>query len=248
MSGTFFCVGVGPGDPELLTFKAARKIMEGDILILPISDKSLTAPIYEEAEKKETEAFRRQCVAYQIVQGQIEGVREKAKLYLPMPMIKDKELLKQIHDAGAEAIASLLDRGKMAVFITLGDPSLYSTCLYVQKRLKIKGYHTELIPGVPSFCAVAARLGMGLAENKEQLHVIPASYGVEEALLLPGTKVLMKAGKKMPEVKRAVKSKNLEIEMVENCGMPQERIYKGVEEIPENAGYYSLLIVKEGKR
>ena len=87
----------------------------------------------------------------------------------------------------------------------------------------------------------------GLAENKEELHIIPASYGVEESLGLPGTKVLMKAGRKMPEVKQAVRDRGLAVQMVENCGMDNEHIYWGTEEIPEDAGYYSLVIVKEGK-
>lgn len=85
---------------------------------------------------------------------------------------------------------------------------------------------------------------MGLVENREELHVIPASYGVEESLDMPGTKVLMKAGKKMPYVKQVIREKALEAEMVENCGMSTERIYKNVDEIPDQAGYYSLMIIK----
>ena len=79
------------------------------------------------------------------------------------------------------------------------------------------------------------------------LHVIPASYQVEEALKLPGTKVFMKAGKKMKTVKEAILSSGSQGMMVENCGMPEEKIYKSVEEIPDNAGYYSLIIVEEGE-
>ena len=164
---------------------------------------------------------------------------------IPMPMIKDKETLKQIHEEDTEALAEYLDRGKDVVFITLGDPAVYSTCLYVHGRMKQRGYDTVLVPGVPSFCAAAARMDMGLVENKEELHVIPASYGVEEALHYPGTKVLMKAGSQMPAVKQAAAKKGMEMEMVENCGMPGERIYTSVEEIPDTAGYYSLAIIKD---
>ena len=122
---------------------------------------------------------------------------------------------------------------------------MYSTCLYVQKRLKRAGYTAELIPGIPSFCAAAARLGIGLVENKEELHVIPASYEIEESLGFPGTKVLMKAGRKMPYVKQKAGEMGQKIRMVENCGMETEKIYQNVEEIPDDAGYYSLLIMKE---
>ena len=88
---------------------------------------------------------------------------------------------------------------------------------------------------------------MSLVEKAEPLHVIPASYQIEEALKLPGTKVLMKAGKKMKEVKAQVKALDEEAVMIENCGMPDEKIYRSAEEIPEDAGYYSLIIVKDYK-
>ena len=75
--------------------------------------------------------------------------------------------------------------------------------------------------------------------------MIPASYQIEDALKLPGTKVLMKAGKKMKQVKEQLLDGNAEGMMIENCGMPEEQIYRTLEEIPETAGYYSLIIIKE---
>ena len=66
------------------------------------------------------------------------------------------------------------------------------------------GYKTRLVAGIPSFCAAAARVNDGLVENQEELHVIPASYEIESGLELPGTKILMKAGKKMPYVKQMI--------------------------------------------
>ena len=95
------------------------------------------------------------------------------------------------------------------------------------------------------FCAAAAELEIGLVENSQQLHVIPASYQIEDALKLPGTKVLMKAGRKMEQVKELLEQMDAEVLMVENCGMEGQRICRGAEEIPESAGYYSLIVVKE---
>lgn len=86
---------------------------------------------------------------------------------------------------------------------------------------------------------------MSLAENRQELHILPASYQIEKGLKLPGTKVLMKAGRKMADVKQILMEKGLDAEMVENCGMENEKVYLSAEEIPEQAGYYSLLIVKE---
>ena len=246
MDGTFYGVGVGPGDPELLTLKAVRIIRECDVVALAVSDKSFQEPVYDrEGASQELCGYLQRCVAYQIVLPVIPELAGKKKLFLPMPMIKEKEKLRQIHDACAEAAEQIIRQGKNVAFITLGDPAIYSTCLYVHKRLAAKGIRTCLIPGIPSFCAAAARMNVGLAENREELHIIPASYGVEESLGLNGTKVLMKAGAKMPDVKQAVAARKMEIHMVENCGMPGERIYERAEDIPDDAGYSSLMIIKE---
>ena len=138
-----------------------------------------------------------------------------------------------------------MQKGKNVVFLTLGDPTVYSTYLYVHKRIAQRGYRTELTSGITSFCAVAAKLNIGLVEKAEELHVIPASYQIEDALKLPGTKVLMKAGRKIGQVKELLKKAGMQAMMIENCGMENEKIYQTVDEIPENAGYYSLIIVKE---
>ena len=246
MRGTFTGVGVGPGDPELMTLKAIRVIRECGVIAVPVSDDSLEAPVCEKAgdESRYAEYLDR-CVAFGIARGAVPEAEKKDRIFLPMPMIKEKDKLRNIHDMDADAVAEILEQGVDVVFLTLGDPTVYSTCMYVHKRLKRKGYPTELVPGIPSFCAAAARMDMSLAENRQELHILPASYQIEKGLELPGTKVLMKAGRKMADVKRLLIEKELEAEMVENCGMENEKIYQSVEEIPEQAGYYSLLIVKE---
>ena len=89
---------------------------------------------------------------------------------------------------------------------------------------------------------------MGLVEADQPLHVIPATYKaqeMDEILELPGTKVLMKTGKKMKQVKESIEKSGQKAVMIENCGMPSEKIYRSAEEIPEDSGYYSLIIVKE---
>lgn len=248
MQGIFYGIGVGPGDPELLTVKAMKRIQECEVLAIAISDPNLTVPQYNESGNDERyESFLEKCVAYQIVYAAIPEIKEKAKLFLPMPMMKDKVKLKAIHDVCADHAKVILESGKNIAFITLGDPSVYSTCLYVHRRIQKLGYQTELIPGITSFCAAAARMNMGLVENQEELHIIPASYEIEESLNFPGTKVLMKTGKKMAEVKNLLRQGEFEIKMVENCGMKNEKIYQSLEEIPDSVGYYSLMIAKEGK-
>ena len=175
--GILYGVGVGPGDPELLTCKAVRIIRQADVIALP-------------AETKEN------CVAYRIARGAVKEIDEKEFLFIPMPMTKDRAVLKESHDNGARAVEACLREGKQVAFLTLGDVTVYSTYLYIHRRVAADGFSAEIVNGIPSFCAAAARLGIGLAETKEELHIIPATYGAEEALKLPGTKVLMKAGKK----------------------------------------------------
>lgn len=246
MSGTFTGVGVGPGDPELMTLKAVRAIRKCSVIAVPVSDNSLEEPVFEKTgtESRYAEYLDR-CVAFGIARGAVPEVGKKNRIFLPMPMIREKEKLKNIHDMDADAVAGILEQGMDVVFLTLGDPTVYSTCMYVHKRLKKKGYSTELVPGIPSFCAASARMDISLAENRQELHILPASYQIEKGLELPGTKVLMKAGRKIADVKKILIEKGMEAEMVENCGMENERVYLSAEEIPEQAGYYSLLIVKE---
>ena len=250
MTGTFTGVGVGPGDPELMTIRAVRAIRGCSTVAVPISDKELERSVFfrcGDPEEKRGRKYLEGCTAWQIAGNAVPELDEKQVILLPMPMVKDRDRLKEIHDRDAAEVAKLLDEGQQVVFLTLGDPTVYSTCMYIHKRLKAKGYPTEIVPGVPSFCAAAARMDISLVENRDELHVLPASYDIEKSLELPGTKVLMKSGKKISDVRRLLLEKGLEAEMVENCGMENERVYLSAEEIPEEAGYYSLLIVKERK-
>ena len=226
MSGIFYGAGVGPGDPELLTVKALRVMKQCPVIAIPVSDKNFTEAAYDPTGTDPAyKRYLEKCVAYQIAVQAGADIGQKAKLYLPMPMMKEKEQLRQVHDEGAEKTAELLEKGMDVVFITLGDPTVYSTCMYIHKRIRKQGYETRIIPGVPSFCAAAARLDQSLVENQEELHIIPASYEIEEGLKMAGTKVLMKAGRKIPYVKQVIKEQNLNLTMVENCGMENETIY-----------------------
>lgn len=228
MAGKLYGVGVGPGDPELLTVKALRLIRENPVIAVPGND-------------------IRGSVAYQIVKGVYEKLDEKTLVPVAMPMTKDRAVLEANHAKAAADVAGFLKEGKNVVFLTLGDPTVYSTYLYVHKRILEMGYEAEIVSGITSFCAVAARLNMGLVEMAQPLHVIPATYRAEEMdeiLKLPGTKVLMKTGRKMKEVRESILRSGQKAVMIENCGMPGEKIYGSAGEIPESAGYYSLIIVK----
>ena len=224
MSGIFYGVGVGPGDPELLTMKAVRLIRESDVIAVP------------------GEAVQ-ESVAYQIAQRAVPELAGKQLLAIPMPMTHEKEKREEHHRQGAQRIEKILAQGKDVAFLTLGDPAVYSTYFYLQELIKKDGYPTEVVSGVPSFCAAAARAKMPLVMWNEPLLVVPAAHDLSETAA-DGTTVYMKAGRKLGQLKEAAKAEGREALFLENCGMENERICRGAEEIPDEAGYYSLLIVK----
>ena len=226
MTGILYGTGVGPGDPELMTLKAVRLIRENEVIALP-------GKVAEET------------VAYQIAVKAVPELVGKTLVPVEMPMTHDREEMNRNHDRAAEIIEEYLKQGKNVVFLTLGDPTVYSTYLYVQKRVAAHGFQTDLVSGITSFCAAAARTNVSLVEWNEQLHVIPAVHRQSDEMNLPGNYVLMKSGRDMAGVKEMLRRSGKDVVMVENCGMEQEHVYYGVDEIPDHAGYYSLIIAKE---
>ena len=224
--GVAYGVGVGPGDPEYVTLKAARLIRENRVMALPGADPKNTA-------------------AYRIALAAVPELAEKTLLGLPAPMTRDRAEMDAAHRAAADAIEQWLDRGENVVYLTLGDPTVYCTFSYIQRLLERDGYAVELVSGVTSFCAAAARLGRPLAEWDEPVHILPAGQPGGTETDLPGTLVLMKSGREMPAVKDALRRSGRSAGMVERCGMPGERVFRSVDEIPDDAGYFSLIIAKE---
>jgi precorrin-2/cobalt-factor-2 C20-methyltransferase len=252
MKGTLYGIGTGPGDPELLTLKAVRLLKESDVIAIAITDSSLERPFLEDKQNNEEigvdcDSLRKGCIAYCIAVQSVPELADKPILHVPTVMTKDKKKLQEGYDRAAKAVENLLVQEKQVAFITLGDPTVYSTYLYIHERIDEAGYDTRIISGIPSFCAASARINKGLVERSEQLHIIPGSYGVEEALTLKGTKVFMKVASKMPMVKEHIRLHHNDVVMVENCGMEGESVYTNCEDIPDDASYYSLLIVKEDK-
>ena len=120
--------------------------------------------------------------------------------------------------------------------------------LDVNEIILKRGYETELVPGITSFCATAARLNMSLCERSEALTIIPSTYeNVREGLRAKGNKVLMKAGKDILEIRDILKEEGMidKAVMVECCGMENEKIYRDLNELEEKTSYFSLIVVKE---
>ena len=134
--------------------------------------------------------------------------------------------------------------------LTIGDPGIYSTYMYMHRCAADAGWEARIVRGVPSFCAAAARLGISLGEMMDEIHIIPASYDVRDTVGYGGTCVYMKSGKKLAELIEvlrtgdAIRKKKMTVYGVTNCGMESERVYRGLDELTEAKGYLTIVIVK----
>ena len=226
-SGTFYAVGLGPGDTELVTRKAIRILEQCSVIAAPKTNQG-------------------EMLALSIAQ-QAADLEDKAILPITFPMERNEERRRANYEKAASDIETYLSAGQDVALLNLGDVSIYATGGYLAAILQARGYETERVPGIPSFCAAAAQLGISLTERDTPLHILPAgSVSLEEALELTGTKVLMKAGRKLPKVVSALEQRGLleKASLVENCGLPGQRICT---ELSKEAdfGYFTTVIVKE---
>lgn len=132
MKGKLYGVGVGPGDPKLMTYKAVETIQKCQVVAVPKSGDS-------------------EQVALNIAK---EFIKNQTLIDCYMPMIRDKEALRKQHEEVASELKGYLDKGQDIAFLTLGDPTIYSTYMYIHRLIKEMGYETEIIPGISSICSV----------------------------------------------------------------------------------------------
>lgn len=228
--GRFFGVGVGPGDPELMTLKAVNIINACDVIAAPRTKSG-------------------QMLALDIAKGScdIDG-----KTIVPMDFVMDRDPAKRQakYSEGVDKVAEYLYKGMDVAMVNLGDVSIYATVMYIIDILDQRGYETVMIPGITSFSAIAATIGTSLTEMNEPLHIIPASAGdLDEMLELKGNKVLMKSASQLTNTIETLKAHGMldKASLVANCGLPNEVVMKTIaedEELPTQAGYFTTLIVK----
>ena len=238
--GTFYGIGVGPGDPELITVKALKIIKSSPIIAAPRTGNG-------------------DMVALDIVwrTGVLAGSAEIAEefdkkiLAMDFTMDKDPAKRKENYRKNAEAAARYLDNGQDVAMVTLGDVSLYSTVHYIADELISRGYEIIMVPGVPSFSAAAASLAIPLAEMDAPVHIIPSvRNNSDDYLDLPGTKVLMKAGRHLHRTLDELDRRGLldVTSLAVNCGMDDEILIKRLgddEPLPDKTGYFTTVIVRD---
>ena len=192
-----FCVGCGPGDPELLTIRALNLITEADVIFVPTS--KLDKP----------------SIALSIV---AKYIKETTKIInLVFPMVKDKDSLKDYWKKNTLEISQMVRTGKKTLYLTVGDPSLYSTWIYIHRELKKnhKDIEIEIIPGITSIFAFAAESKISLVEGNEHLSIVPACYDlnkVKNTVKASDTIVFLKDGRYFDNV----------IEMLSDSGFGEE--------------------------
>lgn len=223
--GKLYGVSVGPGDPELLTLKAVRVIEESDVVAVP-----------NIGHKRQT--------AYAIAEAYLEG---KELIDCSTPMTKDRSVVLEAYGKIADDLCAALDEGKSVAYLCLGDIAIYSTYIYVHDIVVERGFEAEIIPGVTSFSACAAKLGVALCEGPERLLVAPVmAADVDDILDVPANKVFMKSGKAVQELrdKLAERGELDNASMVANCGLPDEKIFEHLADIDDDGDYFSVVIVK----
>ncbi|MEF9984351.1 MAG: precorrin-2 C(20)-methyltransferase [Oscillospiraceae bacterium] len=227
--GILYGVSVGPGDPELITVKAVRIIKETRIIAAPMTKGEKT-------------------LALDIAKG---AVNFDGKTILPISfsMTKDKEELQRVHQEIADTIMEYLEKGENVAMLNLGDVSIYSTFSYIQAIVVASGFESEMIAGIPSFCAVAASLNLSLTTMEEPLHIIPTVHSkVEDYISLKGTKVLMKTASSFNEVKADLIRLNVanKATMIQNCGLTDQKICRDLSQnADDNISYFTTIIVKD---
>lgn len=223
--GTLYGVSVGPGDPELLTLKAVRRIRQCSVIAVPRTKGSNTLALD--------------------IASQAVDLREKRILYLDQLMSTDQEAMQQRYAENAELLFRELSNGIDVALLNLGDVTVYSSCAYLMDLLSRRGVSCEMLPGVTSFCACAALLGQSLAEWDQALHIFPGSYeDLEKALDMPGGKVLMKPARALPRIRDIIVKKGLQDQtsVVSDCGLPTQRICSIMDE--EIHSYFTMILIR----
>jgi len=195
-------IGVGPGDPDLLTVKAVKAIHNADIIMCPASKED------------------RPSIALSVVSSLIDKSKNQEIVKLIFPMTKDKDVLDATWKKNAKIMAEKVLSGKNVVYLTVGDPYLYSTWIYMYKDLKENYPDMEIsvIPGIVSIFTFASKVGISIAEGAEKVAIIPSCYdlsSVKEIAKYSETMVFLKDGRYFDQV----------IDVLKESGFPDDSIF-----------------------
>ncbi len=233
--GKLYGVGIGPGDPHLLTLKAKQVLEQVDVIFVPKADK-----------KKES-------IARSIISQVISTPAEM--LELVFPMTKDQQILENFWALAVDQISQRVSNGQAAAFITLGDPMMYSTYIYLLQLIKKQHpeINVETIPGITSYSAAAACAELPLVEGGERLTIVPVAHHLHDLSRIisdSDTTVLMKIGRYLDETINVLEELGLlkQAVFISRVGDKDEYIETDLRKLKGSGyGYLSIIIVKPEK-
>lgn len=229
LDGCFYGIGVGPGDPSLLTVKAHQLITQLDVVAFLVNDKG-------ESQSKQI-----------AVNALSEAKADQSFLPIPMPMSKERAQANTAYDAAALKISEFLSKGLAVGFLCEGDPLFYGSFIYLLDRLG-KDFPCEVIPGISSVHAASSQLKTPLVQQSESLAVLSGRVSDEQtlqALTHFDSIVLLKAGERRPDLMRLIRKAGREsdAQYIEYISRSNEKILS-FSELPDESGpYFSLFFV-----
>jgi precorrin-2/cobalt-factor-2 C20-methyltransferase len=233
--GKLYAIGLGPGDPDLMTVKAVNILRDVDSIIVPKA------------------RIKSESVARDIVSRAMGENLPFVEMVFPMS--RDKEDLELHWNKAADTVLSMLEKGENVAFVTLGDVSLYSTFSYLEKAIENKdaSVRAHLVPGISSIQLAAVRFEQPLALGDESFGVYPLPEKISDldsALKEHSNVVIMKIGKRLGELKKYLKDKNLmdKASFIRRAGFPDEYLSRSIDEMSEDeTGYLSILMIRKGE-
>jgi precorrin-2/cobalt-factor-2 C20-methyltransferase len=233
LAGKLYGIGVGPGDPELLTLKAHRILKTVPVVYVPKS-------------REESGSF-----ALSIIEGFLDRQRQEI-LDLVFPMCKDQSGLPAFWDRSVGLLLDRIEKGMDVACVCIGDPLLYSTFTYLLERIitRSPGIQIEIVPGVTSISACTAAVALPLVKAGETLAVIPATYEPEtiRGLLRQfDALVLMKVNRVIDQVLPMLEELKIKDHAVfiSRCGTPEEEIVWDLDSLKgQPLNYHSLLLIR----
>ncbi|PIE71005.1 MAG: precorrin-2 C(20)-methyltransferase [Deltaproteobacteria bacterium] len=234
-SGTLYGIGVGPGDPELITVKAVRVLEH-------------CTHIFTATSPKKTDSL-----ALEIARPYLSETAQISQLFFPMT--KSAEVLDTAWENNARIVLNVLSGGENAAFLTLGDPLIYSTFSYLMAAIRAQCPEASIktLPGITSFQAASARLNMPLVEAEESLLITSGAFGgngLRQADLAAENVVLLKAYKHVPDIIRTLKETGRlhTSRAISHCSRPGERIVNNISDLEDQSPDYWTLIISKKKR
>jgi precorrin-2/cobalt-factor-2 C20-methyltransferase len=229
MSGTLYGIGVGPGDPELITLKAHRLLTQAPIIAYPAPDTG--------------ESFARAIVARYLSADQIE-------VPIVVPMRVARFPARAIYDQAAATLAAHLNAGRDVVVLCEGDPFFYGSFMYLHARLAGR-YPVEIIPGISSVMAGGAALGRPLAARNDVLSVIPAPLPDERIsaqIAMADAVAIIKLGRHFSRIRTLLEKMNLTASSayLERISLGHERVLPLASVREDSAPYFSMILIYKG--